>query len=535
MLNAIGNQIVDEGKNLNFVISATDPDGITPNFTTSTLPVGATFVDNFSGTGAFNWTPGFDQSGSYIITFRAFDGSLVDTEVVQITVNNINVPPVLDSIQSQSGYEDSLLTFQISASDIDVNLDSIYTDALPAGASFLYHGNGKGTFSWTPDCNQSGVYSFNCFAVDNFGAADTGNVDLEVLEQCNVPLTVVNSPCVGCGPPPLFTDILVGDSAFSIVFNNVVNETSIAGNIFFSSVRGLPLTFDPDAKNRAIRIRPASGQFYPVDTIRVTLTTGIVDLNGTPLDSTYNLTYRTGPVVYPGDCNNDGTVNEIDVLSIGLFWNKIGPQRPDSIFTPLQFVPQPAHFQELSKEWNPRNGVYADVDGSGIVDANDLCGIAVNFAQTVAGIATKVGGNLNQGAALGQVGSKVLEQMRDALIECPNSIPKTKLLEAINNALSASTAILPTEIELHQNYPNPFNPSTNIEFYLPKAEHARLEIYNMLGQRVVTLVDEKVEAGYKTVVWNGTDNSGNQVASGIYFYKLNTESKEIIKRMLLIK
>jgi flagellar hook assembly protein FlgD len=57
----------------------------------------------------------------------------------------------------------------------------------------------------------------------------------------------------------------------------------------------------------------------------------------------------------------------------------------------------------------------------------------------------------------------------------------------------------------------------------------------MLGQRVITLVDEKVEAGYKTVVWNGTDQSGKPVASGIYFYRLSTESKEIIKRMLLVK
>ena len=101
--------------------------------------------------------------------------------------------------------------------------------------------------------------------------------------------------------------------------------------------------------------------------------------------------------------------------------------------------------------------------------------------------------------------------------------------------MSTSTATLPTEIELHQNYPNPFNPATTIEFYIPKPEHAVLEIYNMLGQRVVTLINEKVEAGFKSVVWDGTDYSDNLVASGIYFYRLNTESKEIIKRMLLIK
>lgn len=536
--------IVNENEFISFNVYATDPDDdcVALSLVSPDLQADSLFTDygDCANYGVFEWTPGYADAGIYHAVFLVDDlNGGIDQDTVVIIIRNINAKPLFDEIPFQLGYEDSLLSFQISAFDIDGNLDSIYSEPLPVGASFIYNGNGTGTFTWTPDCNQSGEYPFRCFAVDDSGLVDTGYIGMEILENCTETLSVVTTPCVECAPPAFYTDILVSDGAFSIVFNNYFNESSIKGNVFISSARGLTVRIVSDNKNKALSLQPPIGlDFFPSDTIRVTLTTGIVDLGGVPLDSGYNLTYFTGPVVYPGDCNNDGTVNEVDVLSIGLFWNEAGPDRNvGGEYSLLDFFAQPAHFQEQAHgEWNPRNGVYADVDGSGMVDADDLCGIATNFAMTVnEGSAAKSGSNLANGSALSELGSKVLEQMRGALIECPDSAPKTKMLEAIENALRAATVILPTEIELHQNYPNPFNPSTTIEFFLPKAEYTTLSVYNMLGQQVVTLIDEKVEAGYKTVLWNGTDNWGHSVASGIYFYKLNTESKEIIKRMLLVK
>ncbi len=535
----------DEGEFIAFRVSASDPDDdcfelsmVSPN-----LPPEALFdyVFDCVDYGDFSWTPNFGDAGTYHAIFVADDlRGGVGEDTVVIVVNNINGPPVFDEIPFSSINENEALILVISATDIDGTIPvlSAEINGQPLGDDFVNNGNGTATYTWTPDCSQSGEYGIRCFAKDDSGLTDTSLIYIEVAEACTQQLTVVTATCIECAPPQFYTDILVSDNDFAIVFNKYLIESSISENISISSTQDASLDYYYDVKNKAIRIYPQYSQFLPIDTILVTLTNGIYDLDESSLDSNYNLTYTTGPVVYPGDCNNDGTVNEIDVLSIGLFWNNQGPDREvGGDYYLLDFSAQPAHFEEQGNgKWEPFSGVFADVDGSGIVDANDLCGIAINFAETVnEDIAPKAGGGLNQNAALSQVGSKVLEQMRDALIECPESEPKAKMLEVINNALSSSTVILPTEIELHQNYPNPFNPATTIEFSLPKAEHAVLEIYNMLGQRVVKLVDEKVEAGYKTVVWNGTDYTGKSVASGIYFYRLNTETKEIIKRMLLIK
>ena len=77
---------------------------------------------------------------------------------------------------------------------------------------------------------------------------------------------------------------------------------------------------------------------------------------------------------------------------------------------------------------------------------------------------------------------------------------------------------------LKQNYPNPFNPSTTIEFTLPVAQRVILEIYDISGQLVKTLIDALKPAGIYKVDWDGTNEAGEQVASGVYFYRLRTEN-----------
>mgnify|MGYP006277954987 CR=1 FL=1 len=98
-----------------------------------------------------------------------------------------------------------------------------------------------------------------------------------------------------------------------------------------------------------------------------------------------------------------------------------------------------------------------------------------------------------------------------------------------------SYEILPDQYSLSQNYPNPFNPETYVDFALPRASHVTLIIYNMLGQQVRTLVDEQLSAGPKTVTWNGTDDSGAPVSSGIYFYRLQAADFQETRKMVLMK
>ncbi len=94
---------------------------------------------------------------------------------------------------------------------------------------------------------------------------------------------------------------------------------------------------------------------------------------------------------------------------------------------------------------------------------------------------------------------------------------------------------VPREFSLGQNYPNPFNPSTEIRFALPKASEVKLEIFNILGRRVRTLMDGFVPAGAKSVTWDGKDDQGRAVSSGVYLYRLNAEEFSQTRKMMLIK
>ena len=88
---------------------------------------------------------------------------------------------------------------------------------------------------------------------------------------------------------------------------------------------------------------------------------------------------------------------------------------------------------------------------------------------------------------------------------------------------------------LHQNYPNPFNPQTTISFDMPKAGFANLSIYNVKGQLVKNLVNDNLDFGRHSVVWNGTDNNGKPVTSGLYLYRLTTNGVTETKKMMLMK
>ncbi len=94
---------------------------------------------------------------------------------------------------------------------------------------------------------------------------------------------------------------------------------------------------------------------------------------------------------------------------------------------------------------------------------------------------------------------------------------------------------VPDKMMLVANYPNPFNPSTTISYGLNEDANVSIMIYNALGQEVTTLVNAQQTKGFHSVVWNGRDNSGNQVTSGIYFYRMITGNFVEVKKMLLNK
>lgn len=91
------------------------------------------------------------------------------------------------------------------------------------------------------------------------------------------------------------------------------------------------------------------------------------------------------------------------------------------------------------------------------------------------------------------------------------------------------------DFALHQNYPNPFNPSTTIRFSLPTSEAVHIAVYDLAGRVVKTLASQRYPAGSHTVAWDGTDNSGNTVSSGVYFYRMSAGAFSDAKKLVFMK
>ena len=107
--------------------------------------------------------------------------------------------------------------------------------------------------------------------------------------------------------------------------------------------------------------------------------------------------------------------------------------------------------------------------------------------------------------------------------------------EYVNMTVQEILNNIPIEFSLGQNYPNPFNPITKINYTLPKHAKVNVSIYNVLGQKVITLLDKKQEYGYHTLTWNGTNSFGKQMATGVYFAKMSAGKFTQTKKMLLLK
>lgn len=107
--------------------------------------------------------------------------------------------------------------------------------------------------------------------------------------------------------------------------------------------------------------------------------------------------------------------------------------------------------------------------------------------------------------------------------------------DLITDVQTVGEILAPSEFILHRNYPNPFNPMTRISYELPQPAKAVIKVLNLMGQEVRTLVAQDMPAGYFEVFWNGRDNAGHRVSSGVYLYQMQAGNFAQTKRMLLLQ
>jgi flagellar hook assembly protein FlgD len=110
-----------------------------------------------------------------------------------------------------------------------------------------------------------------------------------------------------------------------------------------------------------------------------------------------------------------------------------------------------------------------------------------------------------------------------------------KSIKAIAPTAIKDAKLLALTYKLEQNYPNPFNPTTRISFTIPQAGNVKIRVFDIMGNLVKEIYNQNVTAGQYSAIWAGDDARGNKVASGIYFYKLESQNFTVSKKMILMK
>ncbi|UCE66773.1 MAG: hypothetical protein JSU85_01825, partial [Candidatus Zixiibacteriota bacterium] len=158
--NSIADRAVFEGQTISFVVQATDPDLTIPALSVETLAENWAFTDSLNGKGLFTFSPDYTQAGQYTLTFIASDGTLSDSEFVEIFVFEAgNQPPEIDSIGPQTVIEGEHLEILITASDPEGIIPALQSFNRPANSTFTDYGNGSGLFTFDPSFTQAGVYN----------------------------------------------------------------------------------------------------------------------------------------------------------------------------------------------------------------------------------------------------------------------------------------------------------------------------------------------------------------------------------------
>ena len=258
--------------------------------------------------------------------------------------------------------------------------------------------------------------------------------------------------------------------------------------------------------------------FRSEEEITISVSSVIEDMSGKYVEAS-DIVFRTGLIVWPGDTNRDGQVDVFDVLPLGQFWGSIGPVR-DKGDNSWKLQPAVA--------WKDKVATYADANGDGIINQDDIVPISQNWrntrirkAPTESESIDKLGPMTNENDRL------IYNEIYQKLREIDGNL---ELLFALEQMVSRSeNSLIPSVSKLLPNYPNPFNPETWIPYQLSQAATVKIEIYNQKGETIRIFNLGYKKAGYYTdqsrsLKWDGTNDTGELVSSGVYFYHFFAET-----------
>lgn len=252
VLDALSNRSIDEGTLLSFTVTATDPDGDALTYSLIGAPTGASIAP----AGVFSWTPTEAQgSESYTFDVVVSDGSLTDSERITVTVNEVNVAPVLSAIGNRTVSAQTTLSFAASATDADLPAQTLTYSLIgaPAGASIT----SNGAFSWTPTAAQApGTYQMTVRVTDNGSPAmsDDETFSVTVLD---LPRLSISDASVTEGDTGSITSQFVvslsAPSTRTVSVSYATTSNTATSGVDFQSRSGT-LTFSPGVTRQTINV-----------------------------------------------------------------------------------------------------------------------------------------------------------------------------------------------------------------------------------------------------------------------------------------
>ena len=475
---------VDEGETLTVDVQYDALDaGQTATLTSADLPDFATLTDAGDGTATLTLEPGFDDAGTYTPTLTATDPEGTTTVTFTIVVNEVNQPIEItgqpaDTTTILSGRD---FTFTLSANDPEGGNVTFTLDPDTLGAT-LTTTDSSATFSFIPELDQVG---------------DTLTFTVNVSDgTTTVPVTftvIVEQGTLVLGDVTLNGEVTAFDAATllrhvtgEITLNSTAETVAdVSGDGTISAFdAALILQYDVEI----ITCFPAEPGCVAAKTIAAA--TG--ELAWGEVEAAEEATRMYIPVSLAGDVSN--------VYSVELTAS-IDQELAEVVSVSGTRLPEGWQIAYAVSESGELKIAMAGTKP--LANAGEIARIALNLVDENAEVSVTAEGNINENgvAFLGEIAAREI----------------------------------PTEFELGSNYPNPFNPTTTFTYSLPETGKVMIQIFDITGRRVRLLVNEEKDAGIYKVQWDGRNDAGHQVASGMYLYQIRSGSFVDAKKMMLVK
>ncbi|NMC43023.1 MAG: T9SS type A sorting domain-containing protein [candidate division Zixibacteria bacterium] len=551
VLAVIGPQTVAEGDTLLLDITATDPDGGNPILSAENLPTNAVFDDHGDGTGDLTFTPGYTQAGAYDVTIFVSDGSMIDSEIVAIIVTAANGAPILTAADSLVVAEGDTLTVNIGAIDPDGDPITLTAENLPSNAALVDHGDGTGSFTFYPDFTQAGEYAVTFMASDGL-LADSEDVVLTVTAANQLPVLAAIGPQTVAEGDTLNIVVTANDPDGTIPMLTASTLPSHAAFLDNGDGTGT-FVFTPDFDQAGVvYITFYASDGWAIDSEQVMIT--ITGVNRPPVLA------AVGPqsVVEGDTLIIDIAATDPDADSLALSAENLPA---NAAFTAhgdgtgrLMFTPAIAQIGVFTVSFMASDDILADseavditvaVHAPVIITGNVLLpGTVVSYViDSIETVIADWSGIYTISVPYGWSGA-VTPTMTGYTFTPADRNYTAVLSDQINQDFMPSIATdvddetgdpLPDRFAVAQNHPNPFNPSTVIEYAVPKQARVTIAVFDVLGRWVRTLVDDVQPAGWHQVVWDGADQAGSGISTGIYFYRLQADGYTQTRKMVLMK